>query len=125
MAQPEIEQRKLELISRLESQREEVDHARDGLAREMSLSLQVKRSVRHNPIPWALGAAGTTAFLTLLLRRPRGSGVARKSKLGILVGLGFTLAKPALTKWAVEKLKGEATKRLSGHPLNYMLGENR
>ena len=123
MAQQENDQRKLALIARLDKQRTEVDAAHGGLIRELSLSRQLKLSVSQKPIPWAIGAAGAAGFLALLIRRPRASGVVRRSKIGVLLGLGFTLAKPALAKWALQRFKQEAKQRFTGHPLNSMLGE--
>jgi len=92
----------------------------------MSLSLQLKRSITSKPVPWAIGAAGAAGFLALLLRRPRNtSGVVHKSKIGVLLGIGFAMAKPALTKWAVDRLKLEVENRFLNSSDNSMLGENR
>ncbi|MDB4353854.1 hypothetical protein N9Z02_00980 [Akkermansiaceae bacterium] len=125
MAQSENKNRKLELVNQLESHRDNVDSARNGLSRELSVSRQLKKSVQSHPIPWFAGAFGTAVIAALILRRPQASGVVKKSKVGMLLGLGFALAKPSITKWAADRLKEEAGRRLLPQNRNSMLGEPR
>ena len=106
------QERKVELTSRLAAQRQALITSRAGLTREMSVSTLFKNSVRQNPVPWFAGSLGSATLLSLLLRRPSRSG-KRRGPIGLLFGLGFSLAKPALIKWGVARLKTEFESYLS------------
>ena len=88
----------------------------------MNASLLLKRSLREHPVPWFAGALGSAAFLGLLLRRPS-STRKRRGPIGLLLELGFSLAKPALIKWGIDYAKKEIDQRLSSQGVNSKLGE--
>jgi hypothetical protein len=125
MAQSKSQERKLELVDMLAAQRTGISSARAGLERELSVSRQLKKSVKDHPIPWFAGAFGSAAFLGLLLRRAKSNGDVKRSRIGILLRLCFSLAKPAITNWVVDKVKEEATRRFLPQNRNSMLGEPR
>lgn len=100
------QERKVELTSQLAAQRQALLTSCDGLRTEMSVSTLLKNSVRNHPIPWFAGSLGSAALLSLLSRRPSASE-KRRGPIGMLLGLGFSLAKPALIKWGVARLKSE------------------
>ncbi|MGC6580741.1 MAG: hypothetical protein ACON4K_00245 [Akkermansiaceae bacterium] len=105
------QERKVELSSRLATLRQALNASRSGLTRELQVSNVLKRSLRQNPIPWFVGSLGSATLLARLIRRPMISG-KRRGPLGTLFGLGFSLVKPTLIKWGVERLKAEFEKHL-------------
>ncbi|MGJ8694748.1 MAG: hypothetical protein ACSHYF_00385 [Verrucomicrobiaceae bacterium] len=123
MDQSESERRKIELSHLLEARRHDVSAARDSFGRELSLSTQLKRSVREHPGAWFAGSFGSAALLGLLLSRSGKSSTKRRGPIGLLFGLGFALAKPALLKWGLERLKFEANQYLHQRGQNFKLGE--
>ncbi|MDB4436118.1 hypothetical protein N9139_01440 [Akkermansiaceae bacterium] len=104
------------------AQRDEFHLSRGALTRELSASKLLKRSLREHPGPWFAGALGSAAFLGLLVRRPSAKNKQR-GPIGLLFGLGFALAKPALIKWGVDYFKREFDQRLSSPRVNSKLGE--
>lgn len=98
------QERKIALIAQLAAQRQALESSQEGLKKAASASTLLKNSVRQNPISWFTGVLGSTTLLTLLLRRPS-SGVKRRGPIRLLIGLGFSLAKPALIKWGTARLK--------------------
>lgn len=98
--------RKLALTTELASQRQALTASHTGLKRELSLPNLLKRSVQEHPVPWFAGSLGSATLFTLLLRRPSVSE-KRRGPFGLLFGLGFSLAKPALLKWGANRLKLE------------------
>jgi hypothetical protein len=125
MAQSKFQKRKLELVTVLAAQRTGVSSALAGLERELSVSRQLKKSVKDHPLPWFAGAFGSAAFLGLLLRSSKRNGSVKRSRIGILLGLCFSLAKPAITAWVIDKAKEEASRRFLPQNRNSMLGEPR
>jgi hypothetical protein len=111
MAQSKFQKRKLELVTVLAAQRTGVSSARAGLERELSVSRQLKKALKDHPLPWFAGAFGSATFLGLLLQSAKSNRSVKRSRIGILPRLCFSLAKPAITAWVIDKVKEEVSRR--------------
>ena len=113
------------LVAQLALQRSQMAATQSALKTELSVSRQVKKSLHRNPTPWIAGSFVTFVGLGLLLRRKKVIYKGFPIKRGIIrrtSRLVLTLARPAVTTWALKKAKDYAESRVGPLPDNSMLG---
>jgi hypothetical protein len=120
------EAHKKALVAQLALQRTEMTNSRGSLQAELSLSRQLKKSVRSHPKQWMIGGAVSAFALSYLFRRKKVIYTNFAGKKGLIrrtAGLAFTLARPALTTLALKHAKDYAEARFGPLPYNSMLGD--
>lgn len=111
--------RKAELIASLAAARSQVTSDWRVVRRELDLTTKAKRSFKRHPLPWLGGASILGLIVARLPRRTKKESVPvmkvkheepaveKAGKAGLLLGalkFAFDFAKPALTRWATQRL---------------------
>lgn len=120
------ETEKKALIAQLALQRSEMTSSRDALQTELSLSRQLKKSVRSHPSRWVIGGAVTAMTLGFIFRRKKviyKNGSKKRGLIRRVARLAFTLGRPAITTLAIKQARDYAEARLGPLPDNSMLGD--
>ncbi len=121
MAKPQ----KKSLVKLLDLQRSDLMTSHDALQRELSLSHQLGKSVRNHPGAWAAAGTGTAFLLARLVRRKNVIFKNGEKKRGLILRSGkliFSMARPALTTFALKYAKDYLEARFGPFDDNSMLG---
>lgn len=119
------EQSKEVLVEKLALKRSEMDRSRSSLERELSISTQLKKSMYAHPGRWAAAGAGTAFMVARLARHKKATNSAGLKKRGIIIKIGkliFSIARPALTTFAIKYAKDQLEARFGPFEDNSMLG---
>ena len=114
------------LVERLNHQRSQMDSSRASLRSELSLTYQLKESVRSHPKSWVVGGIVSAFVLSSLLRRKKVIYSDRYRKRGLIrrtIRIAYFFARPALTAFAVQQARNYAEDRLGPLPDDSMLGD--
>lgn len=118
------EQRKAELAAQLALARRDISLGKDRVSTELHPGHQLKKSVQNHPLGWFAGTMGAATLLGLLVRR-RSRSESPKKRFRILrwtFGTGLALARPAIGRFVIARIKDEAAKRLQDGSMKSMLG---
>ncbi|MFT6181920.1 MAG: D-alanyl-D-alanine carboxypeptidase [Paracoccaceae bacterium] len=119
------EAEKKALVAQLALQRSGMLSQRDDLTRELSISYQVKRSLRKNSKTMVVGGAVAGIALGFLFRRRKviySPGPVKRGMIGSAAHALFSLARPALTTLALAYAKDYAEAHFGPFENNSMLG---
>ena len=98
------EERKRELIARLDASRARVQAGRDGLRKSLNPLHRARLAVRKHPARTFGLAAGAAFALSLLRRRPRNERRPVSMK-GLLLRGGLKMVQPAVRVWLLKLAK--------------------
>jgi len=114
------------LVERLHHQRSQMSSSRDSLRSELSLTYQLKESLRSHPKRWLVGGAASAFVISSLLRRKKVIYSGRQRKRGLIrrtIRVAYFFARPTLTAFAIQQARNYAEDRLGPLPDDSMLGD--